>query len=255
MNRIFLVICLLLPVAVSAQRYSDNRFRMSLGGMFHGTMGQQHFQHTDHFITGASRSGGGGYLEVAKPVFAGFMVGARISLSGFSLVGSTIKDQLLEKYGQDGYYISYDVSGGTYSISQIGFSLAKNFDFRGGTISPYARVSVASIDDLDPTASIRLKKKGDNYFIQYTIMSGQTAEEQASYNFLLTTVGFNLEGRLNDYFWIQGGMSYTGGSYKLNLKEMTADIYGQNTPRTFEVKQPVSMLNLSLGVQVRFGRD
>lgn len=255
MNRIFLIICLLLPVTALAQRYPDNRFRMSLGGTFHGTMGQQHFQSSDRFITGNSRSGGGAYLEVAKPVFAGFMVGARISFSGFSLVSSAIKDQLLEKYGRDGYYISYDVDRRGYTISQIGFSLARNFDFRGGTVSPYARISVASIDDMNPTASIRLKRKGDNYFVQYTIAADQTPDGQAAYNFLLTTVGCNLEGRLNDYFWIQGGMSYTGGSYKLNLKEITTDIYGQNTPRAFEVKQPVSMINLSLGLQVRFGRN
>lgn len=251
MTRICLVICLLLSGRLFAQPYDDNRFRLSTALTFNGPMGQQHFRNSDRFITGKSRSGYGFYLSAAKPVYKGFMIGASISRSTFTLLEGELKTQLIARYGQSGFFASATGTNLSISITQLGLDLAKNIDFKGGCFTPYVRFSLATVD-ADPVLGVRLKQKNDNYFIQYNIVPKYSEEEE--FDTFLPTVGFNLEGRINDYFWIHGGLSYTGGSYRVRFSESRTDLYEERRSGTFDVKQPVSMINAALGIQCRFGR-
>jgi len=251
MIRTLFIAFLFLSTQLSAQSYDDNRFRLSGSLTFNGPLGQQHFRTSDRFITGKSRAGVGFYFTAAKPLYKGFMLGINVNHSSFTLLEGELKKQLAERYAQPDYFINATVTNLSIRITQIGIELAKNVDFKGGCFSPFVRLSIATID-ADPILGARLKLRNDNYFIQYSIAPDFNNEE--TFDAFLPSFGFNLEGRISDYCWVHGGISYTGGAYKLRFKETSVDLYEQRKTSELNLQQPVSMINVALGVQCRFGR-
>ncbi|PZF71119.1 hypothetical protein [Taibaiella soli] len=251
MKKLLTILVMLIGCSASAQSLTDHdhRFRIYINGAFALPVGAFH-NSTENLLTGPAKYGFAANMGIGKYFGADIYLGLSFGSMSAKLNSDAVVQHMQQVLSIPDAYNTATLDGDKYSIKYIGIECAKNFRFRKIELEPYIILAIGGVEGL-PNAHFHSKYKNDNYY-QQTDFS--YTNDASTFEFFYPTIGTRVQKELVSWLYLNAGLAFASGSYEAQLQTITTDLEGNSKTTNTTYRQSVSNLQLSVGLQFRFGR-
>lgn len=240
----FLLCCSL--SAYSTSRDSVMRLRTSISPVLAYPLGQFSFGTNQRFLTGQCLPSWGGAVYMSYLVRPHNTLGLSFSNVAFRLHKDKTYQQLTDRYAQPGYANTLTVNYYDFDLSNIAIVASHIISTPILEIEPYLHVGIGIpiTNSFTNAYSIVRKKLNDNY-------SEELSPDMLAKPFFFPAIGLRLSKGISRTVYFFAATQYQYGELRYTYVDAGIDYLGNTTLSTQSFHQPVSVIQLQLGIEIR----
>lgn len=245
--RILLVLLLCCSLsAFSASRDSIMRLRTSISPVLAYPLGQFSYGNNQRFLTGQCLPSWGGALYMSYLVRPRFSLGLSFTDVVFRLHKDKAYEQITDRYTLPGYATTVTIDYCDFELPSLAIVASHIVYTPIVDIEPYVQIGVGipNTSGFSDAYSVARKKLNDNY-------SEELSPDMLAKPFFFPAIGFRLNKGVSRTVHFFAAAQYQYGELRYRLVDAGIDFLGNTSMSSVPVHQPVSVMMLQLGIDIR----
>jgi hypothetical protein len=228
---------------------SDTGYKFSAGAAYVQAIPLGAFSRvsSNRFFAGQSISSPALELNIAVRLNQHFKLGLNIADMVFQVDRNKFRDQLYAMYGSADYYTAITIYKSRHEVGSVALTGYYMLQLPIASVEPYVVLGMGfgNTGISNNLYAIHRKRKGDNF------SDDVNSDIVRSDNFFFPGVGLQLTRQLWKGLYGRLGVQYNYGEYNYRISDDIRDYIGNNGNQLRDFRQPVSVLQVQVGAEVR----